>query len=236
MLARARGPRRTQPCRVHLVDISPRRARRGLAHARRRSPTSSSSADRATYEDGLAARRAPRPPVGRALRALPRIEHRQLRSGRRAAASSRDDPRGAAPGDALLLGADLVKPEARAAAGLRRSARRHGGLQPEPARRGSTASSARDFDLEAFAHRAVWNAAASRVEMHLVSPSAIRRRHSARRLRASPFAAGESIWTESSYKYDVAGLATMGKAAGFDVHTQWVDEPGRFALTLFEAR
>ena len=38
------------------------------------------------------------------------------------------------PGDSLLLGADLVKPEARAASRLRRSARRHGGVQPQSPR------------------------------------------------------------------------------------------------------
>ena len=53
------------------------------------------------------------------------------------------------------------------------------------------------FDVSGFAHRATWNAAASRMEMHLVST---RRQHA--RLEAAgldlTFEEGETIWTESS--------------------------------------
>ena len=67
------------------------------------------------------------------------------------------DPRGAAPGDALLLGADLVKPERELLLAY-----------DDPL--GVTAAFNRnllvrmnrelgaDFDARAFAHRAVWNA------------------------------------------------------------------------------
>ena len=50
------------------------------------------------------------------------------------------------------------------------------------------------------------------------------------------FAEGESIWTESSYKYETDGVRELGAAAGLAVRGQWVDERDRFALTAFEPR
>ena len=49
------------------------------------------------------------------------------------------------------------------------------------------------------------------------------------------FAAGESIWTESSYRYTAAGLASLGTAAGFGLRQQWVDTDAGFALSLFQS-
>ena len=89
------------------------------------------------------------------------------------------------------------------------------------------------FDVDAFSHRAIWSAAHSRVEMHLVSRG---------RQRVSVEAAGvdfvmedgESIWTESSYKYTPDQMALALGQAGFRLVEQWIDEPGGFALTLVE--
>jgi uncharacterized SAM-dependent methyltransferase len=89
-----------------------------------------------------------------------------------------------------------------------------------------------DFDLAAFAHRAVWDPAAARIEMHLVSLCQQRVRIPAAGVEAT-FAEGETIWTESSYKYTLAGLAQMGRQAGLACQRQWVDEEGGFATTLF---
>jgi L-histidine N-alpha-methyltransferase len=90
-----------------------------------------------------------------------------------------------------------------------------------------------DFDLDGFAHRAVWNAEQSRIEMHLVS-----RRSQAIRIPAAgldlTIAEGESIWTESSYKYAPAALIGMLERAGFHLVEQWVDRHDGFALTLAE--
>jgi uncharacterized SAM-dependent methyltransferase len=44
---------------------------------------------------------------------------------------------------------------------------------------------------------------------------------------------GESIWTESSYKYEPAEIMELVSEAGFRLHAQWVDPDARFALTLF---
>ncbi|HEY7819412.1 MAG TPA: L-histidine N(alpha)-methyltransferase, partial [Vicinamibacteria bacterium] len=135
------------------------------------------------------------------------------------------------PGDGLLLGADLVKPErdmllayddplgVTAAFNknlLVRINRELGG----------------DFDLEGFVHRAVWNAAASRIEMHLVSL-----RHQRVRIPAAGFDVhfreGERIWTESSYKYEPDRVSSLGARGGFTQWDQWIDTESRFALTLF---
>jgi uncharacterized SAM-dependent methyltransferase len=45
----------------------------------------------------------------------------------------------------------------------------------------------------------------------------------------------ETIWTESSYKYEAGVVVEMLERAGFGIVAQWVDAPDRFALTLAEA-
>jgi dimethylhistidine N-methyltransferase len=133
-------------------------------------------------------------------------------------------------GDTLLVGADLIKPEAELLLAY-----------DDPL--GVTAAFNRNLlvrinrelggavDVDGFAHRVVWNEAESRVEMHLAS---------LRRQRVSVEAAhvdfmmeeGETIWTESSYKYRPASVVEMLEDAGFRAIEQWVDAANGFALTL----
>ncbi|MGH6674784.1 MAG: L-histidine N(alpha)-methyltransferase, partial [Xanthobacteraceae bacterium] len=69
-----------------------------------------------------------------------------------------------------------------------------------------------DFDLAAFEHRAFFNSALSRIEMHLVST----RRQWVRVAGAAiDFAAGESIHTESSYKYTVNSFQALARSSGW---------------------
>jgi len=91
-----------------------------------------------------------------------------------------------------------------------------------------------NFALDRFAHRAIWNRDASRVEMHLISlaPQEIEVPKSDLRFRLEQ---GETIWTESSYKYETGGIRRLVEPAGFVQRNQWTDEQARFALTLFEA-
>jgi L-histidine N-alpha-methyltransferase len=89
-----------------------------------------------------------------------------------------------------------------------------------------------DFELRRFDHRAGWNSEAGRVEMHLVSAVAQQVHVPGAGLVAS-FSEGETIWTESSYKYEPQGLAAMGTRAGLQLANQWIDGDARFALTLF---
>jgi dimethylhistidine N-methyltransferase len=90
-----------------------------------------------------------------------------------------------------------------------------------------------DFDTSRFAHRAVFNGDASRVEMHLDSlePQTV---HVAG--ASIGFAEGESIWTESSYKYDRARLDELVEAAGLTVRHLWSDSGDRFWVVFLESR
>ena len=72
-----------------------------------------------------------------------------------------------------------------------------------------------DFDLDAFAHRARWNAAESRIEMHLESLKPQTVRLGDTRTRPISFEAGETIHTENSYKFTERGLRPLLTGAGF---------------------
>jgi dimethylhistidine N-methyltransferase len=138
------------------------------------------------------------------------------------------------PSDTLLLGTDLVKSERELVLAY-----------DDPL--GVTAAFNRnllvrinreldgDFDVSAFTHRAVWNSDRSRMEMHLVS-----QRAQTTRIRGARFtlrmAEGETIWTESSYKYRQADVVALLDRTGFRTMAQWVDVAERFALTLAEAQ
>ena len=138
------------------------------------------------------------------------------------------------PGDSLLVGADLVKPKAKllnayddeagvtAAFNLNLLTRLNREL-------GAT------FKVRQFAHEARYNERQSRIEMHLRSKIAQTVRIEALDLTIS-FAAGETIWTESSYKFESAGIRQMGEEAGWSVAGQWLDHDWGFAETLFGLR
>ena len=137
------------------------------------------------------------------------------------------------PGDTLLLGVDLVKPEADLLAAYDDPLGVTAAFNLNLLVRINRELGA-DFDLDGFSHAARWNPEASRVEMHLVSRRAQRVSIPGAECTVT-FAAGETIWTESSYKYDEAGIVSLAGSAGFRRRQQWVDADARFALTLFEA-
>jgi dimethylhistidine N-methyltransferase len=135
------------------------------------------------------------------------------------------------PGDYLLLGADLVKPRAQilsayddpigvtAAFNLNLLARINRELEA-------------DFELSQFAHEARWNERHSRIEMHLRSRIPQQVRIGALDLTI-PFAADETIWTESSHKFRPEGISRIGQRSGWSYVRQWVDDEWGFAETLF---
>jgi dimethylhistidine N-methyltransferase len=89
-----------------------------------------------------------------------------------------------------------------------------------------------DFDTARFAHRAFFNETASRVEMHLVSLD----RQVVNVAGANiGFEQGETIWTESSYKYDREALDLLVSSAGFRVERLWTDSAERFWVTYLTA-
>jgi L-histidine N-alpha-methyltransferase len=87
-----------------------------------------------------------------------------------------------------------------------------------------------DFDLDAFAHRAHWNEAAGRVEMHLValSPQTV----NVPGWRAVTFDQGETIHTEISTKYDEATVRELFDKAGMQIEKWQTDERGWYALVI----
>jgi dimethylhistidine N-methyltransferase len=84
-----------------------------------------------------------------------------------------------------------------------------------------------DFNLDAFSHEARFDAQHRRVEMHLVSRCAQRVSVLGRSFH---FRAGESIHTESSYKYDLPGFAALARSAGFEVERVWIDGAALFSV------
>jgi L-histidine Nalpha-methyltransferase len=215
--------------RVHLVDISPA----ALEMAAYRLAAAGIRAVRAhhgTYEDGLVRVAAERPPSGALVVMFlgsnignfdPPVA-RQLLIRIRSALQ---------PGDALLLGSDLVKREADLLLAYGDPLGVTAAFNRNLLRRINDELGG-NFDLDGFTHQARWNQAAARVDAYLVS----RRRQDV----AIP-AAGveltlerdEPIWTESSHKYEPSQVVEEGRAAGFTSAAQWIDEDARFALTRF---
>jgi dimethylhistidine N-methyltransferase len=128
----------------------------------------------------------------------------------------------------LLLGADLVKAPAVLEAAYDDAQGVTAAFNLNLLRRLNEEAGA-DFDLTAFRHRAVWNAAAEKIEMHLVS-----RRAQVVTLGGRPirFAAEESIHTEDSHKYRPDGLRAMAAESGWRVTALWTDPAGLFAVLL----
>jgi len=220
--AEARG----REARVTLIDISQAAldAARERLKARRHAPGVSIA--RAPYEAGLAS--------------LRQVAHSRLvvflgsNIGNSDPSDARDlllaMGRAAGPRGAVLLGADLVKPEAELLLAyddpLQITAAFNRNLIVRINRElGAT------IPIDAFSHRAVWNAQASRVEMHLVAGREVEAAIPAAAVSAR-FARGDYIWTESSYKYTREGIERLARDAGLRVDQQWIDPLAGFALSL----
>jgi L-histidine Nalpha-methyltransferase len=137
------------------------------------------------------------------------------------------------PGDALLLGTDLLKPVSKlimayddpvgvtASFNLNLLARINRELDA-------------DFQLSRFAHEARFNPNARSVEMHLRSLC-----DQTVTIAGAGFSArfdkGETIWTESSHKYTQDEIRGMAIATGFECQQQWIDSEWAFAESLLIA-
>jgi L-histidine N-alpha-methyltransferase len=230
LLAEALRSRRRRVA-IHLVDISPtalelsERMLGALEHV-------SVVGHRATYEEGLHRAARERQPHGGLLVLFlgsnignfdPPASHDflcQIRQTMR-------------PGDALLLGADLIKPVDELLLAYNDPLGVTAAFDKNLLVRMNRELGA-DFDLASFEHRAIWNPGERRIEMHLVSlrDQTVQIRRAGVAVR---FEAAESIWTESSYKYEPHEVVELVSASGFRSHAQWTDPDARFALTLFVA-
>jgi len=138
------------------------------------------------------------------------------------------------PGDALLLGTDLEKSVelqllayddpagVTAAFNLNLLARINRELGA-------------DFDLSCFEHHARWNRVERRIEMHLRSTQRQTVHIPAASLRLM-LDEDETIWTESSHKYQAEEIPKMAARTGFRCDGQWIDEEWPFAQNLLIAR
>ncbi len=144
-------------------------------------------------------------------------------------------------GDCLLLGVDLAPGPHKSVANL---------LSAYDDAAGVTAAFNRniltrlnrdlgaDFNPACFAHRALWNADHSRIEMHLESLTNQQVHIPANAAGpAITFALqpGETIHTENSYKFTEASVDALLKPAGFAPIRTWQDPQALFAVTLATA-
>ncbi len=134
-------------------------------------------------------------------------------------------------GGGLLIGVDLIKdPEllhaayndsqgvtARFNLNLLERARRELGCQ---------------FAADGFRHSAFYNAPLQRIEMHLLS---MRRQLLRLQGVSYEFEAGETLHTENSYKYSVAGFQALAERAGYRSGPVWTDAENWFSLHWLQA-
>jgi len=138
------------------------------------------------------------------------------------------------PGDALLLATDLEKPVPQllrayddptgvtAAFNLNLLARINRELDA-------------DFDLTKFRHAVRWNEDERRIEMHLHSQTAQRVNIRGAGCEIA-FERFETIWTESSHKYNPLEVMELARRTGYLCEAQWVDHQWPFAHSLFVSR
>jgi dimethylhistidine N-methyltransferase len=84
-----------------------------------------------------------------------------------------------------------------------------------------------NFNLDRFAHRAIFNAAEGRVEMHIVSLETQTARVCGLHF---DFSIGESIHTENSYKYTISQFQALASQAGWLPRQVWTDPKDLFSL------
>ncbi|WP_328835960.1 L-histidine N(alpha)-methyltransferase [Streptomyces europaeiscabiei] len=135
-----------------------------------------------------------------------------------------------APGDALLLGTDLVKDAAVLVAAYDDAA----GVTAEFNKNVLNVVDRElgaDFDPDAFEHVALWNAECEWIEMRLRSRKAQTVKVPALDL-AVDFAAGEELRTEVSAKFRKGGIRSELASCGLELAHWWTDREGRFALSL----
>ena len=137
------------------------------------------------------------------------------------------------PGDALLLGTDLVKEEPRMLAAYDDAAGVTAAFNLNLLGRINRELDA-DFDLRRFEHQARYAAGAQRIEMHLRSKVdqtvAIRGAD-----LILDFTRGQTIRTEVCHKFLPEQICGMARAAGYRLAAQWTDQAWPFAESLLSA-
>jgi L-histidine Nalpha-methyltransferase len=138
------------------------------------------------------------------------------------------------PGDALLIGADLVKSREQLIPAYDDPTGVTAAFNLNLLGRVNRELGA-NFDLRAFKHVARYNEQERRIEMHL---HALAEQNVT--IAAADFSfvirAGETIWTESSHKYTLPELPAIAARTGFAPLSQWVDQEWPFVEALWTVR
>ena len=129
-------------------------------------------------------------------------------------------------GGGLLIGVDLVKDPALLHAAYNDTAGVTAAFNLNLLARANRELGA-NFDLAQFAHYAFYQPAQQRIEMHLVS-----RRDQQVRLcgHVFEFAEGDTLHTENSHKFSVAGFRALAEQAGYTPRAVWVDPQRLFSV------
>jgi dimethylhistidine N-methyltransferase len=136
------------------------------------------------------------------------------------------EARETAAGGALVIGVDLVKPAEVLEAAYDDPLGVTAAFDLNLLRRLNRLLGA-DFDVRRWRHVALYDAQASRIEMHLEAREAQTVRWGTAQRR---FAAGERIHTEDSYKWSVGAFDALLREAGFGATAHWSDAQRRFAV------
>lgn len=86
-----------------------------------------------------------------------------------------------------------------------------------------------NFDLDNFRYDARWNDHDARVEMHLEATTSHTVTVAGEHFE---FAKGETLWNESSHKYDTDRIDALAQSAGLEVARSWTDAKGYFTIAL----
>ena len=129
------------------------------------------------------------------------------------------------PADRLLLGVDLVKDESVLEAAYNDAEGVTAEFNRNMLRVVNRAVNG-DFEPQAFLHRAFYDPRYCRIEMHLVPESAqdVNLRDLPLQVHISP---GETIWTESSYKFTHDATQAMLKGAGLKLERWYTQTSSR---------
>ena len=216
------------------IDVSPSSLERGAAELLARYPGLAVHAIVGTYEAGLALLAASRPEdaghqrllvfLGSTIGNLTVAETLHFLRAARAALR---------PGDWLLIGTDLEKDPRIIDAAYNDSQGVTAAFNLNILRHINRRFRA-DFALDRFAHRAFYNREERQIEMHLVSLAAQEVRLSTLDLIVR-LARDETIETEISRKFDLAGFAKTLAGCHFEPAAQWSDPRHWFGLSLAQA-
>ena len=134
-------------------------------------------------------------------------------------------------GSGLLIGVDLVKDPVTLHAAYNDRAGVTAAFNKNILARANREAGA-NFDLERFAHYALYNPLQRRIEMYVVSTAAQRVTICGREVN---FGEGEAIHTEYSYKYTVGDFRRLAASAGYAPKKVWCDEARLFSIHWLES-